>query len=51
MNTSDYTAVAVMYFRAIAPALVPAEQANYGIAMVLLYVEIRIHSKETRIRY
>ncbi len=44
MNTSDYAAVAAMYFRAVAPAL-------GKLTMVLLYVKIRIHSKEERIKY
>ncbi|KAK0442005.1 uncharacterized protein EV420DRAFT_1649810 [Desarmillaria tabescens] len=32
MNTTDYVSIAAMFFRAVAPALVPVEQASYGVA-------------------
>ncbi|KAK0451260.1 chondroitin AC/alginate lyase [Desarmillaria tabescens] len=34
MNTTDYASVTAMFFRAVAPALVPVGQANYGVAAI-----------------
>ncbi len=32
MNTTVYAAVTAMFFRTVAPALVPVGQGNYGVA-------------------